>query len=92
MARRIVLYTWATVAISLTLVPVASMGWTYLVVAVISGGLFLLEAHTLLMRARAPLNVTVASLKPMRMFHYSISYLTILFLAVVVDSLLHLST
>ena len=89
-ARRIVLYTWATVAISLTLVPVASMGWIYLVVALVFGGLFLIEAHMLLMRARAPQNVTVASLKPMRMFHYSISYLTILFLAVAVDSLLHL--
>jgi len=90
-ARRIVLYTWATVAISLTLVPVASMGWIYLVVAVLSGGLFLLEAYLLLMRAKDQRNVTVASLKPMRMFHYSISYLTILFLAVAVDSLLHLS-
>ena len=90
-ARRIVLYTWATVAISLTLVPVASMGWIYLVVAVLSGGLFLLEAYLLLMRAKDQRNVTVASLKPMRLFHYSISYLTILFLAVAVDSLLHLS-
>jgi protoheme IX farnesyltransferase len=34
--------------------------------------------------------VTVASLKPMRLFHYSISYLSILFLAVAVDPLLHL--
>ncbi len=90
-ARRIVLYTWATVAISLTLVPVASMGWIYLVVAGLSGGLFLTEAYLLLIRAKDPRNVTVASLKPMRLFHYSISYLTILFVAVAVDSLLHLS-
>jgi len=89
-ARQVVLYSWATVATSLTLVPIASMGWIYLVVAVLSGGLFLVEAHKLLTRARAVENVTVASLKPMRLFHFSISYLTILFLAVAVDPLLHL--
>jgi protoheme IX farnesyltransferase len=88
-ARQVVLYAWATVATSVTLVPIASMGWIYLVVALLSGGLFLVEAHRLMARAQAPENVTVASLKPMRLFHYSISYLTILFLAVAVDPLLH---
>ena len=90
-ARQVVLYSWATVATSLTLVPIASMGWVYLVAAVLSGGVFLLEAHRLLNRAEAVENVTVASLKPMRLFHYSISYLTILFLAVALDPLLHLA-
>ena len=89
-ARQVVLYSWATVATSLTLVPVASMGWIYLVVAVLSGGLFLVEAHKLLGRAKSLQNLTVASLKPMRLFHYSITYLTILFLAVAIDPLLHL--
>jgi len=90
-ARQVVLYSWATVATSLTLVPIASMGWIYLVAAVLSGGVFLLEAHRLLTRAKSVDNVSVASLKPMRLFHYSISYLTILFLAVAVDPLLHLA-
>jgi len=90
-ARQVVFYSWATVAMSLTLVPIASMGWIYLVSAVLSGGVFLLEAHRLLKRAEAVENVTVASLKPMRLFHYSISYLTILFLAVALDPLLHLA-
>ncbi len=89
-ARQVVLYSWATVATSLTLVPIASMGWIYLVAALLSGGVFLLEAHRLLNRAKSADNVGVASLKPMRLFHYSISYLTILFLAVAVDPLLHL--
>ena len=88
---QVVRYSWATVAMSLALVPIASMGWIYLVAAVVSGGVFLLEAHRLLARAEAVENVTVASLKPMRLFHYSISYLTILFLAVAVDPLLHLA-
>ncbi len=90
-ARQVVLYSWATVAMSLTLIPIASMGWIYLVAAVLSGGVFLLEAHRLLTRAKSVDNVSVASLKPMRLFHYSISYLTILFLAVAVDPLLHLA-
>jgi protoheme IX farnesyltransferase len=90
-ARQVVVYSWATVAMSLTLVPIASMGWIYLVVAVLAGGVFLVEAHKLLARARAVENLTVASLKPMRLFHYSISYLTILFLAVAIDPLLHLA-
>jgi len=90
-ARQVVLYSWATVATSLALVPIASMGWVYLVVAVLSGALFLVEAHRLLSRAKVAENVTVASLRPMRLFHYSISYLTILFLAVAIDPLLHLA-
>ena len=52
--------------------------------------MFLLEAYRLLARAKAPENVTTASLKPMRLFHFSISYLTLLFLAVAIDPLLHL--
>ncbi len=90
-ARQVVLYSWATVAVSLALVPVAAMGWIYLVVAVLSGGVFLLEAHKLLARAKAPHDRSATSLKPMRLFHYSISYLTILFLAVAIDPLLHLA-
>ncbi len=90
-ARQVVIYGWHTVVASLALIPIASMGWVYLVVAVPAGGLFLLEAHRLLRRAKAPENVTTASLNPMRLFHYSISYLTLVFLAVAVDSVLHLT-
>ena len=53
------------------------------VLAVVSGAVFLLEAHMLLKRAKegAPYSV----LKPMRLFHYSISYLTLLFIGVALD-------
>lgn len=88
-ARQVVGYSWVTVLTSLALIPVASMGWLYLGVALPSGALFLLEAHQLLLRAQAPQNLTIASLNPMRLFHYSISYLTLIFLAVALDSLLH---
>ncbi len=84
--RQIVLYSWATVATTLVLVPVASMGWVYTVTAVVAGAVFLVEAHRLLRRARR--GITGASLRAMRLFHFSISYLTLVFLGVAVDPLL----
>ncbi len=87
-ARQVVAYSWAMVAASLLLVPVAGMGWLYLVGAVASGALFVGEAHRLLRAAQAGAGPAV--LRPMRLFHFSITYLTILFVAVALDPLLHL--
>ena len=83
---QVILYTWATVACSLLLVPVAGMGLIYLVVAVGAGAWFLFETHRLYdlaVRHREP--------SPMRVFHGSISYLTLLFLAIAIDPLIHLA-
>ncbi len=85
--RQIVAYSWVMVATSLVLVPVAPMGWIYVVTAVLSGALFIAEAHRLLRAARG--GATGAALKPMRLFHYSITYVTLVFLAVAVDPLLY---
>ena len=87
--RQIVLYSWVMVAVSLLLVPVADMGWVYAVTALVAGGLFLVEAHRLLRAASS--GVTGLALKPMRLFHYSITYVTVVFLAVAVDPLLHVA-
>ena len=87
-ARQIVAYSWAMVLTSLALIPVQSMGWVYTVAAVVSGGLFLAEAHRLLSRARA--GVAEDALRPMRLFHFSITYLTILFVGVALDPIWHL--
>ena len=87
--RQIVAYSWVMVAVSLTLVPVADMGWIYLVAAVASGAVFVGEAHRLLRLAKE--GVATKVLKPMRLFHFSITYVTLLFLAVAVDPLVHLS-
>ena len=90
--RQIVAYSWVMVATSLVLVPVAPMGWVYAVVAVLAGGLFIAEAHRLL-RVAGRMSTGGASdreLKPMRLFHYSITYVTLLFLAVAVDPLVYL--
>ena len=87
-ARQIVVYSWAMVLTSLVLVPVQQMGWLYAVAAVVSGVLFLLEAHRLLAKARA--GAAEKALKPMRLFHFSITYLTILFVGVALDPIWHL--
>jgi protoheme IX farnesyltransferase len=85
-ARRIVAYSWVMVAVSLLLWPVAPTGPLYGVAALVLGGAFLVEAHRLLARARAGL--AGAALRPMRLFHWSITYLTLLFVAVAIDPLL----
>lgn len=82
-ARRVVTYSWAMVLASLLLVPVAPTGPVYAVAAVVLGAVFLLEAHRLLGRANA--GVVGAALRPMRLFHYSITYVSLLFVAVAVD-------
>ena len=68
----------------------AAVGWVYTVAAVVSGGLFLTEAHRLLSRARAGVG-DEGVLRPMRLFHFSITYLTILFVGVALDPIWHLA-
>jgi protoheme IX farnesyltransferase len=80
---QILAYTAATVATSLVLLPVASLGWVYLAAALGAGAWFLAEAIRLLVAARRR-----RPLRPMRLFHVSISYLTIVFVAVAADVLL----
>jgi protoheme IX farnesyltransferase len=84
--RQIVLYSWVTVATSLVLWPVASTSWLYPVVAVVLGAVFLLEAH--LLHRRTLGTDSVAEMRPMRLFHWSNMYLTLLFVAVALDPIL----
>lgn len=83
-ATAIVRYTWAMVATSLLLTPVAGMGWLYTSAALVLGAAFLFEAYALRGRVRAG----VADPRAMRLFHGSISYLSLLFLAVAIDPFL----
>ncbi|HET8969948.1 MAG TPA: heme o synthase [Candidatus Nanopelagicales bacterium] len=76
-AIEILAYSWAMVVASLLLVPVADTGPVYLVVALVLGGWFLVEAQRLLSRSRRGLDA-----RPMRLFHLSITYVSLLFLAV----------
>jgi protoheme IX farnesyltransferase len=84
--RQIVLYSWVTVATSLVLWPVASTGWLYPIAAVVLGAVFLTEAHLLSRRTRQSDNVV--EIRPMRLFHWSNMYLSLLFLSVALDPLL----
>jgi protoheme IX farnesyltransferase len=78
--RRIVVYSWLMVGASLALVGFGA-GLAYAVAAVVLGGWFLLEAHRLHRRVSAG----SAAPSPMRLFHASITYLTLLFAAVAVS-------
>jgi heme o synthase len=79
--RKIVVYSWVMVAASLALAPYA--GWLYALCAAGLGAWFLAEAHQL--NARAAAGVPAA---PMRLFHLSIGYLTLLFAVIAVTALL----
>ena len=84
-AVQIILYSWALFISTLILIPAAPMGWIYTIVAVLSGGWFMYESYVLY---RQGFKGTVKN--PMRLFHGSISYLTVLFIAIAIDPLIHL--
>ena len=84
--RQIVAYSWVMVATSLLLWPVASTGWFYPAAAAVLGAVFLVEAHKLHHRSRGTEDLSV--IKPMRLFHSSNLYLSLLFVAVALDPLL----
>jgi protoheme IX farnesyltransferase len=86
-AARILVYSVLTVAVSLALWPVADTGWLYPAVAAVTGAALVWESVQLLVRARRGL--TGAALKPMRLFHWSNSYLALVFVAAAIDPLLH---
>jgi heme o synthase len=82
-ARKILFYSYAMVAATLALAPYA--GWVYGCCAAALGGWFLIEAHRLRRRV-----ASAGADAPMRLFHLSIAYLTLLFAAVAVTALLPL--
>jgi protoheme IX farnesyltransferase len=85
---QIVAYTWATVAASLVLWPVAHTGLVYPVVAAVAGVVLLAQAHQL--KARAVRGVQGVQLRPMQLFHGTNLYLTVVFVAIAVDAVVHL--
>jgi len=88
-ARQILGYAYVMVATSLLLWPVAGTGWFYPAVAGVLGAAFLVESHLLLGRARAAEDPDdVVALRPMRLFHWSNMYLSLLFVAVALDPIL----
>jgi protoheme IX farnesyltransferase len=82
--RQIGLYTILMVAISLVLWAVARMGAIYLGAAVVLGAIFLWQAYGLWRRGASEEASTAGAI---RLYKYSISYLSLLFLAIAVDAL-----
>jgi protoheme IX farnesyltransferase len=82
--RQIALYTVLMVAISLVLWPVARMGIVYLAAAVGLGSVFIWQAVALWRRGSSEEASTQGAI---RLYRYSISYLSLLFLAIAVDAI-----
>ena len=80
-AVQIIRYSWVMVAISLSLIPVGHMNWLYSVIAIFSGAVFMYEAYALQARVRND----ALDLLPMKLFHWSITYLSLIFLAIGID-------
>jgi heme o synthase len=78
-ARQMVAYTGALVVSTLVLVPVADLGWIYTTAAAALGGLFLAGTVALVNRPTAAAS--------MRVFTFSITYITLLFGALTLDVL-----
>jgi protoheme IX farnesyltransferase len=87
--RRMVGHSVAMVAASLVLWPVAGLTTVYLVVAATLGAVFLWSVLGL--RRRVLAGLPEEQWRPMRLFHWSITYLTLLFVMVGVDPLLPFS-
>ncbi|PJI85423.1 heme o synthase [Luteimicrobium subarcticum] len=86
-AREMVWYTVAMIVCSLLLVPLAHMTWVYAVVALALGVWFLALCVQMLRRAEHnnEAGAQKAKLYEMKVFHASITYLTLLSVAVCVD-------
>lgn len=80
-AKQIIVYSWVMVATTLVLIPVAGMNWLYSAIAIASGALFIYEAYAL----RSRVSQDLADLNPMKLFHWSITYLSLIFLAIGID-------
>lgn len=81
-SRQITIYTVVLWVISLAFAPAARMGLIYIGAAVVLGAVFLWYAVALQRDGTEP------SKPAMRLFHYSITYVTLLFAAMAVDQLI----
>ena len=87
-SRQIGLYTVLLVALTLVFAVVARMGPVYSAAAVVLGAMFLWRAWVLWRQGIAPEESTAQAV---RLYRWSITYLTLLFAAVAVDTLVTLN-
>ena len=83
--RQIGLYSILLVAISLVFFAVARMGLIYLVTAVVLGAVFLWQAYRLWRVGTSEEHSTAGAI---RLYKFSITYLTVLFVAIAVDAII----
>jgi protoheme IX farnesyltransferase len=84
-SRQIGLYTILLVALTAVFAVVARMGLIYAVAAAVLGALFLWRAFILWRQGAAPEPSTAQAI---RLYRYSITYLTVLFAAVALDTVI----
>lgn len=81
--RECVVFAWLTLVSSLVAVPLGGGGWLYAAAALVAGGGFVVEAHRMLGRIRRG-----EPARPMRLFHWSNGYLTVVFVALAISTLI----
>jgi protoheme IX farnesyltransferase len=86
-ASQIVIYSWIMVATTFALPLVSELTIVYLLGAVILNVVFMREVYALKNRA----NSDVLDINPMKLFHWSITWLALLFFLIGLDPLLNLS-
>lgn len=82
---QVVLYAWATFVCSMLLLPMGYAGIVYTVVAGAAGLWFVYESHVLYREAQRDHKPADVNRKAMKVFHISITYLSIVFLALAID-------
>jgi protoheme IX farnesyltransferase len=86
-ASQIVIYSWIMVATTFVLPLVSELSIVYSVGAIILNVVFMREVYALKNRA----NSDVLDINPMKLFHWSITWLALLFFLIGLDPLLNLS-
>ena len=86
-ASQIAIYSWIMVATTLVLPLVSELSMVYLLGAISLNIIFMREVYALRKRA----NRDVLDINPMKLFHWSITWLALLFFLIGLDPLLNLS-
>ena len=79
-SRQIVAYSVAVWALAVAFGPIADLGWIYLATSIVSGGMFTLYSVQLMRDPNAK--------RAMKVFTFSLTYLTALFVAMAADQLI----
>ncbi len=82
--RSIIAYTWVMIVMTIALAPIAQLSWFYLSAAVLLGAAFLYLVYALHSGIRHGNSEADVNRLALRVFHGSITYLTVLFLVIAI--------